>query len=414
MERSRSPHRLLTRFSTSISSPGTLARLAASGVRIASSWRDWGRGALLILRHRIGQDLQGWSPKTPVVLDLTAPELSRYIYLTARAFHDAGHRVTVAVSPSEVGRWRQNARFTLDIPGVAVSFRDGLRASPDAIYVTDRDVVSTAGWKAVLHVRYDWYDAPSDALALPYPMHPNQYALGLHEQLEALRRRPRSIGVLFSGNADRNAYDAGEMERLFRVTNRSEIVGALPGLVSPGSYVALQAPTRGAGPWAASDVPRAAEEQGVDLSTGVVLLEGWRVHSSEWMGLLAQAAFFIAPPGVAMPHSHNIIESMAVGTIPITNYGHLMKPPLTETEALHFSTTGELADCLRRALDMPETERTTMSAAAASYYEAHLAGEAFGAQVERALRGGVRSETLYVNAEQRTVQAMRYTGAADG
>src|SRR5260370_10572567 len=54
------------------------------------------------------------------------------------------------------------------------------------------------------------------------------------------------------------------------------------------------------------------------------------VMHSEWLKTLSRCEVFLAPPGISMPQCHNIIEAMAVGCIPLTNYIEWLSPPLTD------------------------------------------------------------------------------------
>lgn len=46
----------------------------------------------------------------------------------------------------------------------------------------------------------------------------------------------------------------------------------------------------------------------------------FRIPAQKWLDVVAKSDFFLCAPGVQIPLCHNAIESMAVGTIPITNY----------------------------------------------------------------------------------------------
>ena len=71
--------------------------------------------------------------------------------------------------------------------------------------------------------------------------------------------------------------------------------------------------------------------------------------------------------------SHNIIEAMAVGSIPITQYPELFFPPLEDgVNCLVFSGEADLASTVQRAMDLSEQRRQALSQAAARYYDEHL------------------------------------------
>jgi hypothetical protein len=93
---------------------------------------------------------------------------------------------------------------------------------------------------------------------------------------------------------------------------------------------------------------------------------------------LNQCDFFIAPPGVVIPFSHNIIEAMSVATIPITNYGHLFEPPLIDgVHCLSFSNEEELIKKVKQALEMDDAAKSDMRKNILTYYTNHLEPKAF-------------------------------------
>ena len=99
----------------------------------------------------------------------------------------------------------------------------------------------------------------------------------------------------------------------------------------------------------------------------------------EYIDAMAQSDFFICPPGWFMPHSHNLIEAMSVGTIPITNYHTYMRPSLTPDEnCLAFSTLKELENVVNRAQRMAAKEIQRLREGVISYYDEHVDPMSFG------------------------------------
>jgi glycosyltransferase involved in cell wall biosynthesis len=97
------------------------------------------------------------------------------------------------------------------------------------------------------------------------------------------------------------------------------------------------------------------------------------------MDVMSRSDFFICPPGWRMPHSHNLIEAMSAGTIPITNYDSYMRPPLTpDGNCLAFSTIEELERAIDRALCMPAADIGQMREGVISYYAEYIEPESFG------------------------------------
>ncbi|MDT0632206.1 glycosyltransferase [Rubrivirga litoralis] len=365
--------------------------------------RAWTRGALIEALHR---PAPGGPPDGPgsgfaVVIDLREPSIERYLYTLARTFHEAGYAVHTSARPAYRHVENTYGRLTRTLPGGHLG--RGRGADPArTLYVTDRPAcVPNRPWRAVLPVDYDFYGAPADALVAPYTMHPLVYDRGDHRpsNLAALRARARSVGVLFLGNNSVGSYSSGPVVDVFRLTPRAPLLAKLDGLMKSIPAPA-DAPLVGG-------VPRGTPD---DIAAGAaadqaVQTDGWRVADEEFLRALALASFFVAAPGVAIPHSHNIVEAMAVGTVPVTGYGHFMRPALTDREAVLFSG-GDIREAVERALAMPEAERAEMSAAAAVYYDNHLSGAAFGRRVEAALAGPAPPGPLYIPGGRPTLRAI--------
>jgi hypothetical protein len=117
----------------------------------------------------------------------------------------------------------------------------------------------------------------------------------------------------------------------------------------------------------------------------------------EYLRLLARSHFMVAAPGVVMPHCHNVVEGMAVGSVPILNYGDLFFPPLVNGEnCLSFSSPSELREQVVCAVNMDRQKLDTMRAAVLDYYDLYLRPAAFG---ERLAKMSAADITLCINGE---------------
>jgi hypothetical protein len=100
-----------------------------------------------------------------------------------------------------------------------------------------------------------------------------------------------------------------------------------------------------------------------------------------------------------MPVSHNLIEAVFCGAIPITNGGVYMAEPLADgLNCLEFEDAVGLVSVIERALAMDAGEVARMRQAVRDYYERFLEPNAFG---EKLLRS--ESARVLVNAEENSV-----------
>src|SRR5258705_530088 len=103
-----------------------------------------------------------------------------------------------------------------------------------------------------------------------------------------------------------------------------------------------------------------------------------RINQRNWLRNVFLADFFFFPPGVIFAWSCNLVEAMAVGTIPITNYPEWLFPPLRHgINALTFSTVEELGDAIDFARRMSDTQIAEMRSNVIAFYQSHLDRGAF-------------------------------------
>jgi glycosyltransferase involved in cell wall biosynthesis len=106
----------------------------------------------------------------------------------------------------------------------------------------------------------------------------------------------------------------------------------------------------------------------------------------QYLAAIAGADFFICPPGWSMPHSHNLVEAMSVGTIPITNYNDYIAPALVNNvNSLQFHDAESLSEAIDTALNMPAHHVREMREQALLYYDEVLSHLAVGTKIRQSL-----------------------------
>ena len=97
------------------------------------------------------------------------------------------------------------------------------------------------------------------------------------------------------------------------------------------------------------------------------------IPADQWLRVLSSFDFFIATPGVSMPHSHNMIEAMSVGTIPVTQYGRYLYPPLTNgSDCLVFTDMNDLDGILEKLMIMDPDTIDRIRTGVGAYFSAHI------------------------------------------
>jgi hypothetical protein len=230
------------------------------------------------------------------------------------------------------------------------------------------------GKRFILDGRY-YARPPTDGevCVMPYFAHPEFYRLRLHQVVRKKRRRRRDIRIVFSGTVNDETY---ARDFHFPILDRPTIMRHIMAEFS-------ERITRRHSPGNTGDRKRPIHLFMTDESTDTVSKHA--LAPAQYLGILCNSAFSIAPPGIKMPHCHNIIEAMAAGSIPITNYGHYLSPPLVDgVTCLSFTTLRQLSGKLQKAIEMDDDTIAAMRDAVIIYYETNLAPEAFGRKLRAA------------------------------
>jgi hypothetical protein len=238
-----------------------------------------------------------------------------------------------------------------------------------------------------------------EALRMPYFMHPSIYHRGLHKRrspstaldsrlstLDSAAKQRRRFRIGFFGTHDREFYTK---HYHFPGMNRFEILEVF--LQKFGQRMTrLRGFPRDYEPCeiAVSIDGRGGDRQGKSF-----------LPQEHYFAALRECDFVLSPPGICTPLSHNLIEAMFCGAIPITNAGSFMAEPLKDGETyVEFHDAEGLVSVIERALAMDSGEVSRMQEAVRDYYERFLEPEAF---VENAIRSN--STRILVNAEENSV-----------
>lgn len=235
---------------------------------------------------------------------------------------------------------------------------------PDYLLVTDKWHSSLAHKaKKIITVNYQPDYKMGDAcFPMPFPMFPPLYAAQQDLHLETYREQPRQWKIFFGGDAERGKYNKKMIRKIYEKLSRAQILDCLAKTLISEYFIELN-----------SDSARQSAEDKQHAGVVTMNTRECKVAPEKWLGTIARAHFFLACPGVRYPMSHNLIEAMAVGTVPITQYPEMFFPPLEDGKnCLTFSNETELQNSIIKAMEMSEAEHAAMSRAAINYYENYL------------------------------------------
>ncbi|KAA1262530.1 hypothetical protein LF1_50960 [Rubripirellula obstinata] len=180
---------------------------------------------------------------------------------------------------------------------------------------------------------------------MPYPMHPATLDHWPPTNLDSLRGdRQRDHRVFFAGN-QKPKYGQGKLSQQFGIMDRIEVI-------------------------------RAIRDQFPFADPEFICLKDSRessITAEDWLPTIATADFFLCAPGSSQPTCHHLVESMAVGTVPILEYDDRVTPRLVDGEtAITFRGREGLIAAIDRVLRMPKDEIANLRTNAAAFFDAHL------------------------------------------
>ena len=298
-------------------------------------------------------------------------EQGRLLFSLLHVFASAGYEITLFdnLADKELDKYGQ---LVYGLPGIQLA--DGPTGDAEGdlyLYDSPDRCIAKRPWRKKVQVRFDMF-APfwfSDPLIMPFPMHPLQ-ADTSPEKLQACRSRQRTLRLFFSGDTlhygrEWVRYPKPKMPRLPIINAVIEDMGADVLIVNQ---------------------PAAFAKLGCDGYINKCVLAGSsdiRIAPESWLDAVAAADFFLSPPGIVMPMCHNIIEAMAVGTIPVTNYPEWLDPHLRHMEhCIVFDDRTDLMAKLDLVLQLDDAAIARLRANVIDYYQTHLRPEAFVRRVE--------------------------------
>lgn len=298
-------------------------------------------------------------------------EKGRLLFSLLNAFSNAGYRIALhpQLGDEPLGRYGQ---MVFDLDGLEIHDKPPANTG-QSVYLYDHPDTGLLGeaWVKRLHVRFDLFSPfwTSEPIIMPYSMYPLHVHIA-KTALPALRASLRRVRIFFSGDSEhyRRVWIRYPKPKLPREPIVQAIRQRYPKCTLFSGAAGLE--EMFAGPYVNRMVLPAANSV--------------RTAVDEWLPTIAKADFFLCPPGIVMPMSHNIVEAMAVGTIPITNYPEWMDPPLQDgINCLAFEDLDDLFVALDRAIEMSPPEIETMRRHVLDYYETYLRSDRFVRRVEQ-------------------------------
>ena len=241
----------------------------------------------------------------------------------------------------------------------------------------------------VVRVEYEQIRPPAGddhCFSLPFFVHPEIHESGQVEQLLSKTNQtgPRPLSLLFAGNAKAPKYDDPVLADKYNVLSRVRALAIAEKSLAPEL---VRRP---------HSLEKLTPSQEHRKSLTIATTQDLRIPSEQWIETLALADFYFACPGVEMPLCHNLIESLAAGSIPILQYHQYLHPNLTNgVNCLVYKDESSLIETLNLALSMSNNETQSMRQAAQQYYKTYLQPGYFAKQL---IESKPQNSTIYLNA----------------
>ena len=206
---------------------------------------------------------------------------------------------------------------------------------------------------------------------LPFPFHPLIYisqnlnsTQAVENYLLKSRSSPKKMSITFGGSIFHKSYY--DINKNFKsLINRNDLL----------KYILTKF----------SDKIRTDSDLNDDI-TPIVIIDSNstnKINFINWMEYLSSSNFIIAAPGFEMPFSHNVIEALACGVIPIIQYNKLFNPSLEhEKTCLMYNNLNELENCITNALNMEKEKLNEMRLNSINYYLQNLSPASFINKIE--------------------------------
>lgn len=287
-------------------------------------------------------------------------DLCRYFYMICMYLNVAGLRVVVKADWRDFKAYKKPFDFKRLLLKQKYIFVRNCSTPLNTIVIVQPNTINH-----IIHLSYGYNIIQSgrfDCVA-PYPMHPSQYKFHSDPAfLRELKKSVRTMRIFFAGDTDESKYGGEQIKKFFNVIPRFEVIKFI--LSRFDKTIKLQ-----------NDSDKLILNKflySTDYTNQVIISEV-KTKEEDWLKILSKTIFFICPPGVRIPWSHNCAEAMSVGAIPILGYGNLFYPHLENLKnCLSYTNYEELQTAIERALAMEPFEIEAMQKNVADYYNNYL------------------------------------------
>ena len=219
----------------------------------------------------------------------------------------------------------------------------------------------------------DYFGKPSEnTYFIPMSEYPGMYRNNIHQDSKGINGK-RNRSVFMSGNMDAVHYNRISKAGFFEIPSRREVAEFIQRQSYYHDIRSLE------------DLKRFIKGQNDHKVILIDTSKQFRIPLNELKNLLQRFHFYLALPGILIPQSHNLIEAMSVGCIPIIHktYAGLMCPVLKHMEtALLYDSLEELDELVLSSFNLEEDIMDSLHENVLEYYNRHLTPSAVVKKLE--------------------------------
>jgi hypothetical protein len=239
-----------------------------------------------------------------------------------------------------------------------------------------------AGLKKLFIFSYDYFNLFETKSKLPARYLPFYMSRRFYEDkeeifppIDELVQKPRSITLGFAGAVNKRGYS---QKAIFSLLDRYHIVEFMKTHFAKSLYISVDQKEK-------SDLYRSKRPfKFVITGKRGTRPSKYPLTPEEYIQFLAECDFFLALPGVSIPHAHNLIEAMRMGAVPIFNYNRYFHPQLKNGyNCFTYNTEAELIKILHTIPHLPKEKIAVMRDNVIKTYQTHFTSQTIAQLLEK-------------------------------
>lgn len=294
-----------------------------------------------------------------VFIDITEIETNRYLSNLIKFFKINGYTVYLPNSKSLINKLcRKKGEFKYASFILNGDVKIGIPKNRKNVFFLAKEQLSNDYFNKNLDRHGSYY--------VPMSQYPLMYANLINEEkIDCFSKRKRS--VFMAGNFNPEFYAGISGDGFFEILSRREIMDFV---YNQSYYHQITSYEK---------LVKYIEEP---LDFKVLLIDhtqDFNIKIDKLKEVLKQFDFFMALPGILIPQSHNLIEAMEMGCIPIIHktYADLLYPPLQHYQsAIIYETKQELDIFIKEAFEINEKDVINLRENVLQYYKTYLCPKA--------------------------------------